>query len=182
MKSVLNTVTFAIWENSIGIFTRKRFSPLHCIHCTRITISYVSSEMLYKRKKTCLNPSLPRLARILMGGPPRVPLITPLPGWMLRQEQWRLTWLTWPLVPSPRHTSPHPCRVLRGKPTNLLPVLIRSGVSVSSLRGNACVCSAAPFRFLGSRSGVSCCVVPLLRVPGGKNAATTCEKIRSEHR
>jgi len=47
---------------------------------------------------------------------------------MLRQEQWRLTWFTWPQplsLPPPSlslsHT--HRCRVPRGKPTNLLPVL-----------------------------------------------------------
>jgi len=47
---------------------------------------------------------------------------------MLRQEQWRLTWFTWPqpLSLSPPSLSlslTHRCRVPRGKPTNLLPVL-----------------------------------------------------------
>jgi len=43
-------------------------------------------------------------------GAPRAPLITPLPGWMLRQEQWRLTWLAWlaPSSPSPSLPLPAP--------------------------------------------------------------------------
>lgn len=38
-------------------------------------------------------------------------LITPLPGWMLRQEQWRLTWLAWLACPSPLYLR----RVPRGQ-------------------------------------------------------------------
>lgn len=54
----------------------------------------------------------------------RVSLFTPLPGWMLRQEQWRLTWLA-VLAAIPPLFPLTFIAFLGGKPTNLLSVLIQ---------------------------------------------------------
>jgi len=68
-------------------------------------------------------------------GPQECPLITSLLGWMLRQEQWRLTWLAWlvslPLVP------PYLRRVPRGSGARRRTCcpFSSSVVSVSFLRG-----------------------------------------------
>lgn len=68
--------------------------------------------------------------------PQGCPLITSLPGWMLRQEQWRLTWLAWLASPL---SHPLTCTAfLGGKPTNLLPVLIQCRVGFVLTRWYVC--------------------------------------------
>jgi hypothetical protein len=93
-----------------------------------------------------------------------VPLITPLPGWMLCQEQWRLTWLTWLVAChlSPLFLSPS-SRVPRGQAdepvarSHPVSCRFRSYAVRVAFAAHACVvfsvCSCIFLRFNGKRGG-----------------------------
>lgn len=80
-----------------------------------------------RRKDTALRHSIKgreKEKRINRSPPNKVSLFTPLPGRMLRQEQWRLTWLAMLAAIPPLFPLTF-IAFLGGKPTNLLPVPIQ---------------------------------------------------------
>jgi len=99
---------------------------------------------------------------ILIGVPPGVSLFTPLPGWMLRQEQWRLTWLAVPPL-----YFPLPSSRSSGASRRTCCPFPSSIVSVSSLRGT---------RALAARARPGVCLS--LEKHGGKHAPRAPEKKR----
>lgn len=126
-------------------------SRLRCfihLYLTGVEKTWLSRHFIKKKKN------------ILIGVPPGVSLFTPLPGWMLRQEQWRLTWLAVPPL-----YFPLPSSRSSGASRRTCCPFPSSIVSVSSLRGT---------RALAARARPGVCLS--LEKHGGKHAPRAPEK------